>query len=73
MFDIDLLIGFLSGLVNSFTVFPIQLATEKRLNPIECHIFEVLTEMQIFFLGQMTVSEAKSSLTDSKFILVFIE
>jgi hypothetical protein len=59
MFDIDLLIGFLPGLVYGLAVFPIGFAAqEKRLDPVEGHIFEILTEMQILFSGQMSVSES---------------
>jgi hypothetical protein len=51
MFDIDLLIGFLSGLVYGLTVFPIGFTAQECLDPVEGHIFEIFTEMQILFSG----------------------
>lgn len=73
MLDIDLLIGFFPGFINSLAVFPIWLNTEKCLDPVEDHIFEVLTEMQVLFSGQMPIFESESSFTNSELVFILVK
>ena len=65
MLHVDLLVGFLPGLVYSLTVLPVDFVAGKCLDPVKQHVLEVLAEMQILLAGQMSILEAESTLTDS--------